>query len=540
MILVQQSRRAAFSASGAWGRVTLDGLVRKNAHSRPDALALADAPDRSDWTGGTPRRLTYAELNAEMEATASLFSVIGLDVGSVVGLQAANTVDTIVAFLGALRAGLIVTPLPTTWRESEIQTALEILAAKAAIAADRIETLTPADHCRNAARKLFGIRYILGLGADLPDGVLSLGHLRTEAGEVPPCSVHMTADDVATATWAAPLGGDPVPLPRSHNQWIAAGLMQMIEARLEPGSVILSPFAPSGLIGLGAVVAPWLLSGAELHLHHFRSIERITDHAKAIGADHVPLPASLTDAFARALERKDAGPARITAVWSNGHPTSGDGNARAGNATQATIDITNFGEYAYYAARRDSVEPAPIPLGSISAPSAGKAAPTLLDIRLGPKSFSVSGPMVPDIGWPGNLASPIALDEGGLVPTGLPGETLAGDPSLARPLPYSGAFWHAGGAVIDPEMLDRLYSECPEVDEAAAFLIEDPVLGARIGAALVQQAGESATPDALYAFLDEMRISLDKRPANVFIVPEIPREVDGRIDRAELSVSLLR
>lgn len=535
MILVDKSRIAAFSASGAWGRVTLDGLVRKNAKSHPDALALADAPDRASWTGGAARQLTFAELEREVDETAALLAVIGLDAGAVVGLQAPNTVDTIIVLLAALRAGLIVTPLSLTWREADIRATLDILGAKAAIAVDRIESQRPADYCRNAARKLFGIRHVLGLGEALPDGVLSLADLRREAGPVPPVAPRTGADDVATVTWAAPLGGDPVPLPRSHNQWIAAGLMQMIEARFEMGTKIVSPYAPNGLVGLAAVIAPWLLSGAELHLHHFRSLDGLAEHALAVGADHLFAPAPLVDPLAARLARGEAQPARITAVWANGHPSS-----NAPIAFDARIDLTNLGDYAYVSARRHDDGPAALPLGALSTPSAGEAAPVLLETRLGPEGFAVKGPMVPDVGWPGNRATPIRLDDKGFVMTGLAGAALPEDPDHARPTAHAGPSCFAGGALVDPASLDRLYSECPEVEEGAAFFIDDPVLGARLAAALVQQDGETASAEALQAYLDDMRVAIDKRPVEVVLVPEIPREVNGSVDREELAFSCRR
>ncbi len=43
------------------GCLTIDGLFRQIARRQPDALALADPPNREAFTDGAPRRLTYAE-----------------------------------------------------------------------------------------------------------------------------------------------------------------------------------------------------------------------------------------------------------------------------------------------------------------------------------------------------------------------------------------------------------------------------------------------------------------------------------------------
>ena len=60
MILGQSSpSHAAMLAKAA--RSTLDDVFRRAATRRPDAIALADPPNRADITDGAPRRLTYGQ-----------------------------------------------------------------------------------------------------------------------------------------------------------------------------------------------------------------------------------------------------------------------------------------------------------------------------------------------------------------------------------------------------------------------------------------------------------------------------------------------
>jgi len=54
MILGEASRTAAAAA-------TLDDLFRRAGVSHPDTLALADPPNRADFTDGASRRLSYAQ-----------------------------------------------------------------------------------------------------------------------------------------------------------------------------------------------------------------------------------------------------------------------------------------------------------------------------------------------------------------------------------------------------------------------------------------------------------------------------------------------
>src|SRR5204862_7439877 len=47
---------------------TLDGVFRRTASRKPEALALIDPANRETFTDGAPRRLTYAEADRAVSA----------------------------------------------------------------------------------------------------------------------------------------------------------------------------------------------------------------------------------------------------------------------------------------------------------------------------------------------------------------------------------------------------------------------------------------------------------------------------------------
>ncbi|MGA7388833.1 MAG: AMP-binding protein [Pseudolabrys sp.] len=100
--------------------VTLDDLFTRVGVRHPDALALADPPNREDFTGGAPRTLSYAQADCAISALAEKLRGLGLQTDTVVAMQLPNTVESIVAFLGVLRAGMIAVPVPLLWRQQEI------------------------------------------------------------------------------------------------------------------------------------------------------------------------------------------------------------------------------------------------------------------------------------------------------------------------------------------------------------------------------------------------------------------------------------
>src|SRR5947209_6145468 len=151
------------------GRSTMDDVFRRAAVRRPDAIALADPPNRAAITDGAPRRLTFAEADRMISAVALRLRRLGLGIDDIVGLQMANTVDAVVTLLGILRAGLIAAPLPLLWRQADCVTALNRIGAKGLIVSRRIGAV---DHCAlamNVAAEVFEIRLVGGFGDDLPD-----------------------------------------------------------------------------------------------------------------------------------------------------------------------------------------------------------------------------------------------------------------------------------------------------------------------------------------------------------------------------------
>jgi acyl-CoA synthetase (AMP-forming)/AMP-acid ligase II len=98
-------------------RVSIDEMFRRLAERRPDAPALADPPNRKNFTDGAPRRLTYAEADRIVAAIAGRLRRMGLPVDAVIGVQMPNIVENILAMLGVLRAGMVVAPLPLLWRQ---------------------------------------------------------------------------------------------------------------------------------------------------------------------------------------------------------------------------------------------------------------------------------------------------------------------------------------------------------------------------------------------------------------------------------------
>jgi non-ribosomal peptide synthetase component E (peptide arylation enzyme) len=206
--------RSRPEAASAGGRATLDDLFRRAAQRCPDAVALADPPNRESFTDGRPRRLTYAQADRMVSAIARRLRRMGLHTDAVVALQVANTVDSVLALLGVLRASLIAMPLPLLWRRAEAEAALSRVSAHALMVSGRIGTVDHYDLAMQVAAAIFPIRYVCGFGHGAPDGVIAFDDLYAtdKFDPLPPIEAERAPEPgpgahVAVITWDASADG---------------------------------------------------------------------------------------------------------------------------------------------------------------------------------------------------------------------------------------------------------------------------------------------------------------------------------------------
>jgi long-chain acyl-CoA synthetase len=104
------------------------------AGASPQAIALED-----HW-----RRVNFGELEERTNAFAHGLEALGMKPGDHAALVAGNRLEFVEALLGAMRAGMPVTPVKTSWTAAEIECVLRD--------ADSRAVVTDVDAAREAAR----------------------------------------------------------------------------------------------------------------------------------------------------------------------------------------------------------------------------------------------------------------------------------------------------------------------------------------------------------------------------------------------------
>ena len=517
------------------GPLTAEGLLRRRARQRPGATALTDPLNREALGLGRPRSLSYGEADGAVDALASYFIDVGLAPGDRIAVQLPNVAEHALVLLAAWRAGLTVVELPMLWRGAEIAMVCAEGAPLALIGVASFAGEARAeDLCRIAAAQL-AVRFVLGFGEGLPDGVAPLDEV-VEAGRRGSSTpvARMIIATVALVTFTARAGQHFVPVLRTEEELLAQGAMTVMVLGLDRGDVILNPYPLTGQAGLSLGLAPWLISGAALALHQPFDYEAFVRQLLDMGATVTALPAPTRAELARdgVLQRPQCRLRRLGCVWSAAHLAE---TAPAPAAALASyFDLYPLGDVGSLVLRRGlRADPSELPLGPVHLSDDADGA-VFVETKLGAHIVGASselllrGPVVSQ----GQAGGPLAPDEDGFVGTGLravsgfdgPGLRLKRDPELIQ---------HGGCAVAASE-LDALYQRFPGFLDAACFTLPDPVIGDRIFAAIVPRPDAAMSLDALHAFLAAHETAPYKFPDRLLVVRQIPRDAQGHVLREEM------
>jgi acyl-CoA synthetase (AMP-forming)/AMP-acid ligase II len=87
---------------------------------------------------------------------------------------------------------------------------------------------------------------------------------------------------------------------------------------------------------------------------------------------------------------------------------------------------------------------------------------------------------------------------------------------------------------ISPEEIDQLLGGHPKLVDACAFPIPDPVMGERIGLAIVPKPGEEVTLEAVAGYLKSLGVAVFKMPEKLYQIGPLPRNALNKILRYEV------
>jgi acyl-CoA synthetase (AMP-forming)/AMP-acid ligase II len=541
MILTSADRAREHVASGAWNHVTLNQLFKRNAVDFAGDVVFEDVGPGA--VPGLASSLTYTEADRRIEGLAAFFANIGLKPDMVLGMHLPPCADAAIILLAALRAGLVVCPLPVYWTKSEVEAAIEAASIKGVVTASEIEGEAAGELIRDVAADTFAIRFVFAVGAGLPDGLIDLAEVLAEVdafGPVPEVIRRGEASEhVALLSLAKTPDDRLAVVPYNHDQILAIALGHLMEAGMQRGETILSTMHPASLATVAGALAAGLISSSRLAFHHGTSLAGLADAARSAGASRVVLPEPLGPALAAVLPDTVA----LSLVGTGLGRTRPEAMAKE----RTTVDLVTLGGLCLIPRARDAAGQA-VELASGPARVGGDGAPVLYEARIKPRSAAgdrrtqltegellLGGAIIADAPWPepqaGRAGAMLGVTSDGFLRTGLHvemnGERLTITGSLIETIQLA-------GTTVSPARLDALFRRHPDFADAAVFPIAAGPVGNRLGLAVVPRSDVVPSLTELVAWLDGEQAGALDRPVVVMAVSEIPRAADGSVARDAL------
>ncbi|WP_409328671.1 class I adenylate-forming enzyme family protein [Trujillonella humicola] len=489
---------------------SLAALVRAAARERPDAPAVVD--------GDT--RLTWAELDAQVDRAAAGYAVHGLAPGERVAVQLPNGVPWLRATLGALRAGLVVVPVNTAYTDPELEHVLLDSGAALLVAGrDRppVAGVTvcpgppeddgPAPEVEPDPAVPAFLAYTSGTTGRPRGAVLSTAALRANqeqclAMDPPP----VRPDDRVLLV-----------LPLFHVYGLNAGFG--LVAATGACAVLMEAFDPRAALALMAAEQVTAVPGAPPMYQAWLAA------ADAAGSD-----ADLRRAFA-AVRIASSGAAPLPAeTWTAMRERAavtvheGYGLTEACPVVSSTL-ATGRPKPACIGGPLPGVE---VRLRDTATHGAGPGAPAEEVADEGPGEIWVRGTNLFSGYWPDGADGPDA--EGWLATGDLAYRDADGDLHLVD---RRSDLVLVSGFNVYPAEVERVLDTHPAVRESAVIGVPDTRTGQAVRAVVVLEPGTAATLEELQEHA-AAALARYKVPTSVHFLPALPHSLTGKVSRARL------
>lgn len=512
--------------------MTIDDLVRRAVAARPDALALADAPNRESVDGGDAVRLTWAELDARIDGAAAALADLGVAPGVPVGIQLANVVELPITILACFRLGAVAVPFPIQHRAHELRHGVETAGFDVFITTNRPDR---PDQVDTAAATLGGY------------GTMAISPPSTEPGP-PVASASLDADSRATICWTSGTTGTPKGVPRTHGQWMASSGFQVNELRITAADRILCPFPVVNMAGIGGMLVPWVEAGAFLALHQPLDLQVFLGQLVSEQITYTVVPPAALNMLLGNTELLDSlDLSNIRTISSGSAPLDpwmvagwqergieianvfGSNEGAAMLSTMAAVpDPTERARY-FPVPQRPGVE---VRLVDLADETAITAAGTIGELRF--RGITVFDGYV---GSDGTDVDEGVFDADGWYRTGDLFEYVAGDepPRLLKFVDRAKDIIIRGGMNISAAEVEALVADHPAIVECAAIGFPHPDLGEKVGVfAVAGPDAERPSLDDLVAHLRDHEIASYKLPERLEYLDALPRNPVGKVVKPEL------
>ena len=527
---------------------TLDQIFLSSAESCADQIALTVCPQSARLGSDLDNlQLTYKQGANYLHKAANFFRNCGLREGDVVFVQLPNGLQTPLILLSLLNAGLVPCLIPTHWRRSELEKALQSIQPNAVLVQQVSCDYDPFSTMFEIAADIISVRFIFGVGETLPDGVTPVPGLADpvlieEAEEI---VFRRSPEQVAFIGWSSDQEGQPHPVAYTHFQLMANSYLINERIELVERLSALTSYNITSLPGLVGAFIPWLLEGGQMHLTSDLRPDALVNSVVQHNCNFMVLPLGIAPKLMQALNDSEM----PEAVWPY-KALIASSPVKAISSTDLTGKSTvlyNLNGLCLIPKTTDDGQKGLLKLGPLPDKDGQSLTPLFLTSRLqgatqraGDETeimqgrLEIGGTAVGFTNWQANMTNmPHSNFDEHWEKTYLTASLIDQGMSLLEIVPNEDTIYYGNSQLCGQE-LDRLYQAYPGFVDAAAFAIEDPLLGERLFAAIIPQPGDALSFDDFKQHLMAQNVSPAKIPEKLVTVCQIPRNPDGLIERQEI------
>ncbi len=538
-----------FSNKGWWGNDTLSSIFLGAVSETPDRTALIDPPNRAEFVGGAPKRLTYKQIGEEADLLAQRFYAAGLRQGDTILVQLPNVAEIVLTYIAAARLGLILSPVAMQYGQYELGHIRDVIHPKAYIAFTQFR----GEDFAASQAEIFGPDcQALFFG---PGGALSEPFAGADGFKAYADTLTIDANDIFTICWTSGTTGRSKGVPRSYNHWMASTRASEDAIKLKPGAVMLNPFPFINMAAIGGFLFYWLKLRGVLVLHHPFDPGVYLSQLQNEKAEYTIAPPAVLNRLLLTKDQIKAGfdLSNLRVMGSGSAPLSPQ--MIAGFENEFGIDVVNiFGSnegMAFMSAPADVPDPMEraqffprfgrpehVWDNRISAQIQTK----LVDLETReeiteagkPGELLITGATVFDGYYNSPADNAEAFEEGKYFRSGDMFEIAGDNNQFYKFVGRCKALIVRGGVNISPEEIDELIEAHPHVIEGAAAAYPDDIMGEKICAVIVVKPGETVTLEDLSRYFESRKVAKFKWPERLHIVEALPRNAMNKLTRHTL------
>ncbi|WP_328502674.1 FadD3 family acyl-CoA ligase [Streptomyces sp. NBC_00457] len=511
-----------------WG--SIPGLVRSAAERYADAEAVVE--------GRT--RISYAELGARVERSAAACMANGIEPGDRVGIWAPNSLDWIVAALGAVSAGAVLVPVNTRFKGVEAADVLRRSGARLLFVTGTFLGTSYVASLRRAVAEgpgLPALEQVVVLSDDAPADYRTwkdflAGGEGVEPSEVRARSAAVDGSWPSDIVFTSGTTGRPKGAVITHAQTLRAYEVWSDLAGLRRGDryLIVNPFFHT--FGYKAGVIACLMRGATMIPQPVFNVDTALANIAAERVSVLPGPPTLHQSLLDhpARDAHDLSALRLVVTGAAVVPLRLVERLRGELGVETVLTAYGLSEASGIVTMCRRGDPLPV-----IASTSGRAIPgteVRVEAPVGePGEVLVRGFNVMRGYYEDEAATAEVLGSDGWLRTGDVG--VLDDEGNLRITDRIKDMFIVGGFNAYPAEIEQLLGLHPDVADVAVIGVPDARLGEVGKAYVVRRPGAVVTGDDLIAWA-RREMANYKVPRVVEFVPELPRNASGKVVKGEL------